>query len=138
MLNNITFSYLYRDASNYKRRGEIILAGSPGLDAAQAEQRVRAALERGEYFIARQVRVAEVFFDTFAPQDDHCWHELAGLSPTIDAPTDVHGRDIAAFVAEIEQAGLAGWDEKQVPPEYLAALRNALLGNSMPIELREA
>ena len=98
--------YLYRDGSNYKRWGEVVFAG-PCEDALR--ERLTKALESGEWFIARQVRVPELFFDDRVQSDDHCWHELSALQMT-DAPvTDPLSRTIEDFVREVERASAAGW-----------------------------
>jgi hypothetical protein len=58
---NTRFECLYRDGSNYKEWGEIVLAGAPsdGLTL-----RLTRSLESTEFFIADQIRVPEVFPET--------------------------------------------------------------------------
>ena len=84
---NTKISYLYRDASNYKRHHEIIVSGMlTQKDIAE----ILDALNEGEYFIPEQIGFpAERFSDT--TEDDHCWMELEKDSfeftffkPTID------------------------------------------------------
>lgn len=52
------FEYLYRDASNYKAWGEILLAGVPSQNDIAV---LRACLESGEYFVAEQVGIPAVY-----------------------------------------------------------------------------
>ena len=104
---NTRFNYLYRDASNYKSWGEVVFSG---CDSARGSQRIRAALDGGEFFIADQIRIPERFFDGW-PQyaDDHCFHEFDSLEPTDEPADDLVGRSITEFVSEVEQAGRTGW-----------------------------
>lgn len=81
---NTSFSYLYRDAGNYKQHGEVVFRGT--FTPAQ-EKALKAALEDGEFFNAKAVGVPEVFFDNCG-EDDHGWHEFGGLSGTDSKPTD--------------------------------------------------
>jgi hypothetical protein len=117
---NILFGYLYRDASNYKLHGEVIFSNHSFLPLADIEQQIRACLNDGEFFIARQVNIEERFFDALQ-DDDHPWHEFERVELTTLAPFDPENwtqkqckRDISEFLAELEQAHRAGWDELNV------------------------
>jgi hypothetical protein len=126
--------YVYRDASNWIRCGQLSFEGraTPELVA-----RLTAAFEDGVYFIADQIRMPECFL--WSPQadydpddgssipespvageyaisdDDHCWHELQGVSnvePELAAVSlDPHGRSFEQFVVEVENAARCGWRE---------------------------
>ena len=113
---NIRFAYMYRDASNYKLHGEVILSNEKQLAVEEIEKQIRSLLNEGEYFIARQVHLEERFFDV-VNDDDHPWHEVvvveATSDPTFD-PIPEHKRDIADFLADLEKAHRAGWDEMSV------------------------
>lgn len=89
---NTLFSYMYRDASNYKQHGEVVFRGT--FTPAQ-EKALKAALEDGEFFNAKVVKVPEVFFETCG-EDDHGWHEFVSLSRTNKKPTD--GRKFVEFL----------------------------------------
>jgi hypothetical protein len=75
------FEYLYRDASNYKAHGEILLFGeSSEKDIAS----LRVCLESGEYFVAEQVGIPPVYkelwnFSGGPTSDDHALHEFVAL-----------------------------------------------------------
>lgn len=75
------FEYLYRDASNYKAWGEMLLSGAP----ADGEIAVlRGYLESGEYFVAEQVGIAAVYEELWQLSggptgDDHALHEFVGV-----------------------------------------------------------
>ena len=127
---NILFKYLYRDASNYKQHGEAIFTNHSFLALAEIEQQIRACLSEGEYFIARQVHIEERFFDALY-DDDHPWHEFERVEVTTLAPFDPdnwtefkHRRDITEFIAELEKAHTAGWDEMNVRPDMKGLLQH--------------
>ena len=115
-MTNIRVAYLYRDASNYKLNGEVIFSNESLLNLEEIEKQIRSLLNEGEYFIARQVHLEERFFDV-VNDDDHPWHEFvmveATNDPTFD-PAPEHKRDIAEFLADMEKAHRAGWDERNV------------------------
>lgn len=65
---NTKISYLYRDADNYKRYNECIVAGT--LSANQICT-ILDCCDMGEYFIPGQVGLPERRFDPYDPQADH-------------------------------------------------------------------
>ena len=64
---NTKISYLYRDADNYKRYNECIVAGT--LSANQICT-ILDCCDMGEYFIPGQVGLPERRFDPYDPQAD--------------------------------------------------------------------
>lgn len=75
------FEYLYRDASNYKAWGEILLTGTPSQNDMAS---LRARLESGEYFVAEQVGIPAVYQELWElsggpNSDDHALHEFVNL-----------------------------------------------------------
>ena len=124
--SNISFQYLYRDASNYKLHGEAIFTNTTGLSLDGLEKRIRACLQDGEFFIARQIHIEERFFDALYA-DDHPWHEFARVVLTAEPCWDPEGipeRDITAFLAELEKAHSKGWDEINVRDEMKRLMEN--------------
>ena len=104
---NTRVEYLYRDGSNYKQWGAVVFRGN--CDATLV-RRLFAALDRGEFFIANQVRLPQLFFaDRPLYADDHCWHELAEVTATSDIADDLLDRTIEEFVKEVEGASRVGW-----------------------------
>lgn len=104
---NTQFVYLYRDGSNYKQWGSVTFRG--GADASLV-RRLSAAFDSDGFFIAHQVRLPELFFaGDVSDADDHCFHEMAEVSATEEAPDDAFGRTVAEFVNEVERAAKAGW-----------------------------
>ena len=122
---NTRILYEYRDAANFRFHGSVTLAGemTPALWV-----RIRAACEDGEFFVAHQVGLPELFAAQpgrhVADPDysatgypyhddlDHCWHRWPDdphtWSLTTDAPTDP--RTVEEFVRDVEAAFKAGWE----------------------------
>lgn len=101
------FSYLYRDGSNYKQWGSIVFKGRL---TDSLGHRFRRALESEEFFIADQIRVKEVFPESWPIYaDDHCWHSFAEFEITNEPRNDEFTRTIEMFVKEAERARVAGW-----------------------------
>jgi hypothetical protein len=108
--NGIEFMYLYRDGANYKRCGSVGFTNKHNLTINDIDTRLRSTLSDGEYFIARQINIPEVYFDG-VDDDDHCWHEYDGVMvEPIDAmEMDALGRDISELLEEIEN--IKHWNE---------------------------
>ena len=124
-MTNIRFVYMYRDASNYKQHGEVILPNETPLTVEEVDKQIRSLLSDGLFFIARQVQVEERFFDVVS-EDDHPWHEFVSVEATTDPTFDPVPeqqrdikRDITNFLKELEQAHRSGWDEKQVREDLI-------------------
>ncbi len=118
---NVSFKYLYRDASNYKLHGEAVFTNQTFMPIDEIEKQIRSCLKDGEFFIARQVNIEERFFDVLHEDDDHPWHEFNLVEITTEPAFDPENwnqhnrkRDITEFIAELEKAKRAGWDEMKV------------------------
>ena len=118
---NVSFKYLYRDASNYKLHGEAVFTNHTFVPIDEIEKQIRSCLKDGEFFIARQVNIEERFFDVLHEEDDHPWHEFNLVEMTTEAAFDPENwnqynrkRDITEFIAELEKAKRVGWDELKV------------------------
>lgn len=75
------FEYLYRDASNYKAWGEILLSGVPSQSDIAA---LKTCLESDVYFVAEQVGIPAVYKELWdlsggRSSDDHALHEFVAL-----------------------------------------------------------
>lgn len=74
------FEYIYRDASNYKAWGEILLLGIPSKNDIEI---LRTSLELGEYFVAEQIGIPTLYQELWEfggpNQDDHALHEFVAL-----------------------------------------------------------
>lgn len=120
-LCNVSYKYLYRDASNYKLHGEAVFTNHTFMPIDEIEKQIRSCLKDGEFFIARQVNIEERFFDILHDDDDHPWHEFNLVEMTTEPAFDPenwnqhkHRRDITEFIAELEKANRVGWDEMKV------------------------
>lgn len=77
------FEYSYRDASNYKSFGRLLLTGiTSDLDV----QRLRNHLESSEFFIAEQMGIPALYGELWKlsrgpTEDDHVWHTFDELRP---------------------------------------------------------
>ena len=118
---NVSFKYLYRDASNYKLHGEAVFTNLTFISKDEIEKQIRSFLKDGEFFIARQVHIEERFFDVLHEEDDHPWHEFDHVEVTTESVFDPenwnqhkHKRDITEFIADLEKANHVGWDEMNV------------------------
>ncbi|GJQ35087.1 MAG: hypothetical protein JETCAE01_10970 [Anaerolineaceae bacterium] len=120
-MTNIRFVYMYRDASNYKQHGEVILSNETLLKVEEVDRQIHSFLSDGLFFITRQVQVEERFFDVVS-EDDHPWHEYVSVEATTDPifdPVPEEKRDITNLLKELEQAHRSGWDETQVREDLI-------------------
>ena len=120
-MTNIRFIYLYRDASNYKQHGEVILSNETQRTVEEIDQTIRSLLSDGCFFIAQQVQIEERFF-AVVNEDDHPWHEFVQVESTTDPifdPIPETKRDITQFLKELEQAYTTGWDETRVRADLI-------------------
>lgn len=89
MVKHMVFEYLYRDASNYKAWGELLLDG----DLSEVEiARMTARFEDGEFFIAEQIGVPALCEQLWqecqsasSVELDHVWHEFSAVRPATEA-----------------------------------------------------
>lgn len=126
----IRFRYQYRDGSNNKRSGQVFL-NEGTIIVEEACQRIQEALDEGDYFIASQIGVPDVFLwdpsvlktsgRTMSDSSisypivegiDHCWHEWTGLEFSYQPATDQ--RTLDEFVIAIEAAAKEGWKDFSV------------------------
>lgn len=81
------FSYIYRDASNYKASSIIYLSGKISKSQRRA---VEGFLFDGEWFVAEQVGVPPLQDRLGEPTaDDHGFHEFEGWETYRALPEDV-------------------------------------------------
>lgn len=110
---NICINYIYRDGSNYKRCGEAVVANPSGLKTEAVDACITDHLDDGEYFIAHQVGLPEVFHwlngEYEVTDDDHPWHEFCGVEET-DSPV-THDMTIDDLLKKFEAANREGWKE---------------------------
>jgi hypothetical protein len=110
-MNNIRFSYLYRDGSNFKSWGEAIFSNSENLVVNEVEVKLLAAFLPDKQFIASQISVPEkfLFVDGEFTIHDHCYHEFDCVEVCQENSTDVLDRSINDFLRDVETASKYGW-----------------------------
>lgn len=77
------FEYLYRDASNYKAWGQLLIAGDVSHDYYEA---LVSCLETDDLFVAEQVGIPPLYEKLWAlsggkTEDDHAYHQFFELRP---------------------------------------------------------
>jgi len=82
---NIKLNYLYRDASNYKQYGSLVLANPNNIAAALVADIISRNLIDGEFFDVDKWGVPALFFDK-ENEDDHEWHEFESVEITEEPP----------------------------------------------------
>ena len=99
---NTLLKYLYRDASNYKQHGSVVLEGAISL------KDIRTLLIDGEYFIPSQAGLPDLqqkFKDQgfeYPTEDDHAWHEIVSVRPTTkQATTPLHRKE---FLSRLQRS----------------------------------
>ena len=112
MKNFSVFEYLYRDASNYKSWGFLLLQGSATPADIVA---LRSHFDGGCYFIAEQLHIPPLYAELWAFShgptiDDHVWHTFHALRPAAadDLTLPVYG-DVEVLIARIR--AVSQWNE---------------------------
>jgi hypothetical protein len=96
---NTEFEYLYRDASNYKWFGKVVVAGRLTIDD------LKKSLIDGEYFIPELVGMRSLTPD-IRNEDDHDWHEIVSLKPSSQPANFLSAEELAL---KFKALHLAGW-----------------------------
>jgi|ERR1700732_1394536 hypothetical protein len=111
MQRNVKFSYLYRDAGNYKKWADVVFSNPEALGIELINKSLKHAFMQDGLFIAHQIRLPEIFPFTRdeATSDDHCFHEFDAVEPTAASPNDDYSRSISEFIAEANTEALKGW-----------------------------
>lgn len=116
------FEYLYRDASNFKAYGSILLRGDFSRD--QHNELIQS-LEGGDFFIAEQVRMPPLYdllfqFDGGPTGQDHAWHSFDRLRRETAVPQGITAwGDVAELVDSFTRAA-NDWNPRLSPNFALA------------------
>ena len=109
MIQCSIFEYLYRDASNYKSWGTLILCGSA---TAADIQILQEKFESGIFFIAEQLGIPPLYaelwqFSNGPSVDDHAWHSFHALRPATDEdakePIFASVQSLVAKISAVQQ-----------------------------------
>jgi len=79
---NIKFSYLYRDAGNYKNYGEVVFANPDNVSIEEIETVIKSKLIEGQWFVAKEWGVPDLHFEKWDEELDHGWHEFENVTYT--------------------------------------------------------
>jgi hypothetical protein len=100
LFNNIQFSYLYRDAGNYKLFGQVVFRNPENLSLKEIKVKIRTKLIDGEFFDAAKWGLPLLQFEDYLPEVDHSWYEFEDIESTSLENSD--NRTIAEFIKEIQ------------------------------------
>lgn len=114
VIAQVTLSYLYRDASNYKANGAVIVSGK---STPEHGRRLRASLIDSEYFIPEKVGLPSLRerlyeYSSGSPtEDDHLLHELVELRAATaeEVETGPTAGQLDELLARFEREARAGW-----------------------------
>lgn len=79
---NILLEYLYRDAGNNKKWGNVVFSNKFNLDFFYLEKEIKDSLIDSEFFVAEDVGLPPLLFDHHDTQLDHGWHEYSSITKT--------------------------------------------------------
>jgi hypothetical protein len=83
---NIKFSYLYRDASNYKQFHEVVFENSGNIPFEVIQSIIISNLIDECWFVAKDWHLPDLHFKEYEWDDqiDHDCHEFSGIEETTD------------------------------------------------------
>jgi hypothetical protein len=93
---NIKFSYLYRDAANYKVYGSVVFSNPEKLSLPEIETQIRAKLIDGEFFDPVEWNVPRLQILPLDEELDHAWNEFESIEESDEEPNA--GMSIEAFL----------------------------------------
>jgi len=73
---NIRFEYLYRDAGNFKKWGDIVFSNPHNIDIHFATLIAEKVLIDKTYFVAIKAYIPDLHFIDYVAEIDHDWHEF--------------------------------------------------------------
>ena len=120
-MENGVFEYLYRDASNYKAYGALLLEGRASKSHSA---KIVDVLDGGEFFVAEQVGVPTLYqelwnFSNGPTEDDHVWHTFIRIRAA--TKKDLHETPWGALDELVERfAAVRSWN-LSLSPHYEAS-----------------
>lgn len=95
---NIEFSYLYRDAGNFKQFGSVIFSNKECFAPEIIASMLKKSLIDELFFDPLLAEVPTLFFDDIDEELDHDWHEFENVKEVETPPNDWLQRDITTFI----------------------------------------
>lgn len=84
---NICFSFLYRDAANYKTFGEVVFANPENVPLDTIRQILLQACNENQNFDPRPWDLPNIRTQPYDPELDHDWYEFEEVMETSEAAT---------------------------------------------------
>jgi len=84
---NIKFSFLYRDAANYKTFGEVVFANPENLPLASIRQTIVDACNADQNFEPVRWGIPNIRTKPYDPDLDHDWFEFENVEETEEGST---------------------------------------------------
>ena len=101
--NNIEFSFLYRDAGNYKTFSSVVFSNPTNLELENIRQIIQTSCNSNQNFEPNSWGIPNIFTEPYDPELDHDWYEFSDVSETDQEPNDV--RTLSEFL-EIVKANV--------------------------------
>ena len=101
---NVQFTYLYRDAGNYKLWGAAVFSNKDDVDLENLEQDFRKMLIDSEFFYAERSTLPELSFDSYDRMLDHEWYEYHSMEDTAEVVNEKLKRDFEELNAQLKIA----------------------------------
>jgi hypothetical protein len=102
---NTRFSYLYRDACNYKKFNDVVLSG------IIKENQIEPFLKDKLFFVPSEVGLPDLQDDVFSV-DDHIWHEFEKIELT-EEPANIELK-ASLLIRKFQKSFRDNWDEYSV------------------------
>ena len=86
---NIKFSYLYRDAANYKQHNEVVFTNPYKVPIEIIRTIITSKLIDECWFVAKDWNLPDMHFKEYDLDDekDHQWHEFQAIEESNDEAT---------------------------------------------------
>lgn len=104
---NVKYEYLYRDAGNNKRWGEVVFLNNQNTALDEIDKQIRKILIDGEFFIADRAGLPVLNFRDYDKELDHDWYEYSSLALTNEPENDDLCRSIEEFLVILKHASTA-------------------------------
>jgi hypothetical protein len=95
--------YLYRDHANYKQHGSATFSNPNHLPPEEVETTLRKHMLDETWFLHYQWNLPDLHFEKTDWENDHPYHELAGLENT-DHPTEPPLSTIEEFLDLVKKS----------------------------------
>lgn len=95
-MSNLKFTFLYRDAANYKTFGEVVFANPEDIEPEVFQKLLVQACNHDACFDPRPWGLPNIRTQPYEPELDHNWYEFASVEETKEPPTEA--RSLTMFL----------------------------------------